>query len=88
MRRDMDPRLAERLGIDTSRPLTQTEIAHLLTGLRADGQAVQGKQQQRPMRSVTAVFGLDEKRLPSSDEIDQVLAGKTGGRRQTTGGGR
>ena len=76
VRRDMDPRLAERLGIDTARPLTQTVIAHLLTGLRADGQAVQGKQQQRPMRSVTAVFGLDEKRLPSSDEIDQVLASK------------
>jgi conjugative relaxase-like TrwC/TraI family protein len=78
VRQDMDPRLAERLGIDTARPLTQTEIAHLLTGLRADGQAVQGKQHQRPMRSVAAVFGLDEKRLPSPGEIGHVLAGKRG----------
>lgn len=76
VRRDMDPRLAQRLGIDVARSPTQNEIAHLLTGLRADGQSIEGKQHQKPMRSVAAVFGLDEHRLPTADDITQVLDGK------------
>ena len=76
IRQDMDPRLADRLGIDISRPITQTEIAHLLTGLRADGQAIEGKQIQKPMRSVAAVYGLDDARLPSGGDVEHVLAGR------------
>lgn len=76
VREDLDPRLAKRLGIDTERPMTQTELAHLLSGLRADGSAVEGKQVQKPMRSIAEVFGLDPKRLPTPAEIDQVLAGR------------
>lgn len=76
VRGDLDPRLAQRLGIDVHRPPTTTEIAHLLSGLRADGGAIEGRQIQKPMRSVAEVFGLDDKRLPSADEITQVLAGR------------
>ena len=67
IRPDLDPRLAARLGIDTTRPITQGEIANLLTGLRTDGQPIDGKQMQKPIRSVADVFGLDEKALPSAD---------------------
>jgi hypothetical protein len=74
IRADLDPRLAARLGIDTTRPITQGEIANLLTGLRTDGQPIDGKQVQKPIRSVTGVFGLDEKALPSATAVDQVLA--------------
>ena len=40
VRADLDPQLAERLGIDTSWPLEKQEIAHLLIGLRADGETI------------------------------------------------
>ncbi|MBS0641928.1 MAG: relaxase domain-containing protein, partial [Proteobacteria bacterium] len=76
MRPDLDPRLRQRLGVDPNRPLTQAEVGHLLSGLRADGQAIEGKQVQAPMRSVAAVFGLDEKTLPSADAVERVLAGR------------
>ena len=76
VRRDLDPRLAERLGIDTQRPLTVTEIGRLLTGHRADGRPVEGRQIQKSMRTVVEVFGLDAKRLPTSTEVDHVLAGR------------
>jgi hypothetical protein len=74
VREDLDPRLAKRLGIDMSRPLTQAELGHLLAGERTDGQAIEGKQMQKPMKSVVEVFGLDAKGLPTPAEIDHVLA--------------
>jgi hypothetical protein len=76
VRADLDPRLADRLGIDTGRPLDKPEIAHLLSGLRADGDAIAGKQIQRPTRSVASVFGLDDDGLPSADAVEAVLRGK------------
>lgn len=42
-RRDMDPRLADLLGIDPNRPVTHEELAHLLNGKRADGEVIPGK---------------------------------------------
>ena len=36
--------MATTLGIDTSRALTQGELAHLLAGARADVLAIEGKQ--------------------------------------------
>jgi hypothetical protein len=76
VREDIDPRLAKRLGIDTSRPLTQSDLAHLLAGVRADGLAIEGKQIQKPMKSVAEVFGLSDRQLPSAQDIDCVLAGR------------
>lgn len=43
LRSDMDPSVAERLGIDQSATLTRAEVAHLLSGDRADGKPVEGK---------------------------------------------
>lgn len=76
VRADMNPELARRLGVDLTRPPTQGEVANLLTGLRADGQAIEGKQIHRPMLSVAQVFGLDEKALPSAAAVENVLAGR------------
>nr|WP_294544762.1 MobF family relaxase [uncultured Rhodopila sp.] len=76
IREDLDPRLAERLGIDIARPLTQGELANLLSGTRADGQAIEGKQIQRPTKSIAEVFGLDAAALPAPAAIDHILAGQ------------
>ena len=76
VREDMDPRLAQRLGIDMTRPITQSELSNLLYGARADGQAIDGKQIQKPMKSVAEIFGLEARALPSSEVIDRVLAGQ------------
>ena len=45
-RRDMNPALAARLGIDTTKALTAGEVANLLNGQRADGDEIVGKQKQ------------------------------------------
>jgi hypothetical protein len=76
VREDLDPRIAERLGINTGRPLAQAELAHLLSGVRADGRAIEGKQIQKPMKSVVDVFGLNDRTLPTAQDIDHVIAGR------------
>lgn len=76
VREDLDPRLAQRLGIDTTRKLALDELAHLLAGVRCDGTAIEGKQIQRPMKSVAEVFALDATALPTLAAIDHVLAGR------------
>ena len=42
-RRDMNPALAARLGIDTAKALTPGQVANLLNGQRADGRDIEGK---------------------------------------------
>ncbi len=76
VRADLDPRLAARLGVDTSQPLDRQAITHLLSGLRTDGEVIAGKQIQKPTRSVASVFGLDEGSLPSVDAVEAILQGK------------
>lgn len=76
-RRDMNPRLAERLGIDPSQSLTSAQVAHLLSGNRADGLQIEGKAKQTYTESIGKIFGMDENRLPTRNELEAVLAGKT-----------
>jgi hypothetical protein len=75
-RRDMNPALAERLGIDTTKALTAAEIANLLNGQRAGGGDIRGKQKRSATEGVGTVFGVDESRLPTRAELENVLAGK------------
>ena len=75
-RQDMNPALAERLGIDTSKALTSGEIANLLNGQRADGQDIEGKQKQASTEGIGTVFGMDESRMPTRAELEHVLAGR------------
>lgn len=42
-RRDMNPAVAEKIGIDQNKPLGRDEIANLLQGRRGDGKPIEGK---------------------------------------------
>ena len=43
VRPDLSPAMAERLGLDPTRPATQAEVANLMQGRRADGQDIRGR---------------------------------------------
>jgi TrwC relaxase len=58
-RADMDPQIAKALGIDPTRALSETEVAHLLTGLRADGEQIKGKQVQASTKDRTRIAYAD-----------------------------
>ncbi|MCF3948178.1 MobF family relaxase [Acidiphilium iwatense] len=75
-RRDMDPAVAGKLGIDVTRPLSRDEIAELLAGNRADGEKIEGKQYQRAVVPLAEIFTLDPMRLPTRGELENLLAGK------------
>ena len=76
LRPDIDQDLAKRLDIDTSRPLTVREIAHLLDNRTALGNDIEGKKKHSAHRSVAQTFGLDEKGLPTVEAVRNVLDGK------------
>ena len=76
-RRDMSPALAGRLGIDTTKALTASEVANLLNGQRADGGDIKGKQKQAGTEGIGTVFAMDENRMPTRAELENVLAGKS-----------
>lgn len=75
-RRDMNPALANLLGIDTTRPVTRDEIAHLLAGQRADGAPIEGKRYKRGVIALADVFGVDPLRVPTPDDLAHLLAGR------------
>ena len=75
-RRDMNPALAARLGIKTTRGLTPGEVANLLNGQRTDGTPIAGKQRRGATEAVGALLGLDEHRLPTPVELGHILAGR------------
>ena len=75
-RRDMNPALAGRLGIDITKALTAGDVANLLNGQRADGGDIDGKQKRSGTEGVGTVFGMDESRLPTRAELENVLAGR------------
>lgn len=76
-RRDMDPALAQRLGIDPNRGLTQSEIAFLLNGQRADGREIDGKQMQAATLPLTQIFGLVGDQKPDRVQLERMLSGQT-----------
>ena len=76
-RRDMNPALANRLGIDPNRGLTPKEVAFLLNGQRADGEDIEGKEKQSATFSLAELFGLDATSRPTQPELERVLAGQT-----------
>ena len=75
---DLTAAFAARLGIDRSRPLTLTEVAHLMNNHTASGGEIEGKVKHSAHQSVASVFGLDAKALPTVAEIENVLAGRRG----------
>lgn len=75
-RPDMHPRLAGLLGLDPAQSLTTDQIAGILSGNRADGWPIDGKQVQRASESLAATLGLDPDVIPAPEAIDAILAGK------------
>lgn len=83
VRRDLDPALARLLGLDPTRAPSTDEIAHLLTGARADGRPIPGRQLQHDgTLSLAAELGLDPDRIATAVEVGRVLSGQ----RADTGG--
>ncbi len=58
-REDMDPRIADLLGIEPGRGLSEKEVANILTGLRTDGEAIPGKQIQASTQDRTRIAYAD-----------------------------
>jgi hypothetical protein len=75
-RRDMNPALAGRLGIDTAKALTAGEVPNLLNGQRADGDEIAGRQKRSATEGIGTVFAMDENRMPTRSELENVLSGR------------
>jgi molybdopterin-guanine dinucleotide biosynthesis protein len=76
-RRDMNPALAKRLGIDVRRGLTQSQVAFSLNGQRTDGEEIKGRTKRATTLSVGSIFQLDHRRKPTRIQMERVLAGST-----------
>lgn len=77
-RRDMNPALAKRLGVDPHRGLKPKEVVNLLNGQRADGGLIEGRAHQSASLPLAQIFGLDPQRRPTRLELEHVLAGRKG----------
>jgi hypothetical protein len=75
-RRDMNPMLARRLGIEPRRGLKPDEVACLLNGQRADGGAIEGRVQRASSLPLAQIFGLDATLTPTRAKLEQMLAGR------------
>lgn len=76
LRPDLSPALAERLGINQSRPLTEGAISHLFNARKVDGSEIEGRRINKPMRSLVETFGLDPVQRPEGEALANVLAGR------------
>lgn len=59
VREDINPKVADLLGIKAGEALSEEQVTHILTGLRADGQAIPGKQIQAPTKDRTRIAYAD-----------------------------
>ncbi len=75
-RRDMNPLLARRLGIEPRRGLKPDEVACLLNGQRADGGAIGGRVRRASSLPLAQIFGLDAAKAPTRAQLEQMLAGR------------
>ena len=76
-RRDMNPALARRFGIDPHHGLRAGEVAYLLNGQRADGDLIEGRAHQTASLPLAQIFGLNLNSRPTREELAQVLEGRT-----------
>ena len=72
----MNPRLPPGLELTPPKPSTAGEVANLLNGQRADGGEIMGKQKQASTEGIGTVFAMDESRMPTRSELENVLAGR------------
>jgi hypothetical protein len=76
MRADLSAEFAAKLGIDQSRPLRMQEFASLMNARDTAGDYIEGRKRHSAHQSVASVFGLADDRLPTPDEIRNVLEGR------------
>jgi TrwC relaxase/AAA domain len=81
LRRDLPPRLAERLGLtDIRQPLTKAAVAHMISARRCDGAEIEGRTRRSPSLSVAEVFGLPafgpSVMPPRGRAVANILAGR------------
>lgn len=76
-RRDMNPVLAQRLGITPNRAVKLDELSYLLSGQRTDGRAIEGKRNKKDAPPVGQAFGLDSGIRPTREQLERMLAGQT-----------
>jgi molybdopterin-guanine dinucleotide biosynthesis protein len=76
-RRDINPALALRLGIDPHRGLTQSQVAFLLNGQRADGKLIEGQTKRAASQAIARIFALDPRLRPDRTQLEHMLAGRT-----------
>jgi hypothetical protein len=75
-RRDMNPMLARRLGVEPHRGLKPDEVACLLNGQRADGGVIEGRVQRASSLPLAQIFDLDAAQVPTREELARMLAGR------------
>lgn len=74
-RADTDPRLAQLLGIDTRKPIEAAALAHLMTGLAADGKEIEGRSTQGVTEKKTRIAYIDLTfSAPKSFSVAMALA--------------
>ncbi len=74
-RQDMPFIVAEALGIDLNRTLTKAEVVNLLRGVRADGEAIQGKKNHKVAAGKDRITYVDfTYSAPKSVSIAMALA--------------
>ena len=76
VRPDIDPILAQALGIDPRRPPTAEELAALLSGHRTDGQPIVGRRSLRYSGALADEAGLARDRMPTAEEVERVVSGR------------
>jgi hypothetical protein len=75
-RRDMNPALAARLGINPHRGLKLEEVSFLLNGQRTDGADIPEKKKQSATLPMSEIFGLPRGKRPTAAQLGHVLAGR------------
>ena len=75
-RRDMNPALTARLGINPHRGLKQQEVAFLLNGKRADGADIPEKKKQSATLPMAEIFGLPRGLRPTPAQMENILEGR------------
>jgi conjugative relaxase-like TrwC/TraI family protein len=76
VRADINPRVADLLGLDPRRPLTGDQLSQILAGRRADGESIPGRRTRRYDQSLGDVLGLTADRMPSATEIAHIIEGR------------
>lgn len=69
---NLNPRLFDTLGFSPDQAVGRHAIARLLSGLRADGQSIAGKQIQSGTQSLADILSLPDTSLPDRETLENI----------------